>query len=74
MGNTPIWTTKDKQWMPITEMSDSHLISAHRMMLGKVKSLTSAMNEDSVFSDSEIERIQRANVWVMHFEREMKNR
>lgn len=44
-SNTPIWTTKDKQRMPIAEMSESHLRNTHRMMAHRFSEVTCAIDE-----------------------------
>lgn len=82
MSNTPIWTTKDKQRIPITEMSDQHLISAHRMMIGQAKTSERIYNEyvlsgvavDEYDLRQEQVPLKEARKWVLHLNEEMKRR
>lgn len=72
---TPIWTTKDGEKMPLGEMSDQHVINAHRMMLGKVSTLGRVNCAELPERHVElIVLLDDARRWVRLLDGEMKRR
>lgn len=50
MMGTPIWTTKDKHRIPISEMADSHLLNAHRFMCRQMREVDKVDREQGKFT------------------------
>lgn len=65
MGKVPIWTTKDKQRIPVTKMSDSHVQNTHRMMAGAIETMDSLLDEEML--DGYLDRMWAAIRWLQVF-------
>ena len=82
--STPIWTTQSGERIPVTKMTDRHLINAHRMMVGNARSLERQHREavsESLISDTNdfgeeslMLLLSSTNRWVRDLGEEMKRR
>lgn len=73
MSNTPKWTTKDKQRIPIAEMSESHLRNTHKMMARRLAEVTCAIDEAGWTEENKLIE-WRVNRWVMVLTHEHERR
>jgi len=86
---TGIWTTRDGRKIPVTEMTDNHLLNAHRMVREKLIDIENfqrngfifAPNEDTMAYDDfetayldSFERYGCLSVWVEILANEIERR
>lgn len=72
----PIWTTGDKKFLPVSDMSNTHVLNTHRFLCRTLTTLLSDLEERSLdfVPDGLKGRVFGTFSWISIFEQEILNR